>query len=89
MTQFDAGLAALKTALGPVWRDTVVLTMTEFGRTARVNGTRGTDHGTATVRFVVGGAVAGGRVAGTWPGLGPGQLFEDRDLRRPPICARW
>ena len=66
-----------------------MLTMTEFGRTARVNGTKGTDHGTASVAFVLGGAVAGGRVAGTWPGLGPGQLFEDRDLRRPPICARW
>jgi uncharacterized protein (DUF1501 family) len=54
--------------------------MTEFGRTARVNGTKGTDHGTGTVAFVLGGAVAGGRVAGTWPGLGTGQLFEDRDL---------
>jgi len=54
--------------------------MTEFGRTVRMNGTRGTDHGTATVAFAIGGAVAGGKVAGTWPGLGPGQLFEDRDL---------
>lgn len=81
MTRFDAGLAELKTALGPAWRDTVVLTMTEFGRTVRVNGTKGTDHGTATVSFVFGGAVAGGRVAGTWPGLGPGRLFEDRDLQ--------
>ena len=54
--------------------------MTEFGRTARVNGTKGTDHGTATVAFVLGGAVAGGRVAGQWPGLGPGKLYENRDL---------
>ena len=54
--------------------------MTEFGRTARVNGTRGTDHGTGTVAFVLGGAVAGGRVAANWPGLGAGQLFENRDL---------
>jgi len=80
LTRFDAGLAALKVGLGPAWRDTVVLTMTEFGRTVRLNGTKGTDHGTATVSFVFGGAVAGGRVAGTWPGLGPGRLFEDRDL---------
>jgi uncharacterized protein (DUF1501 family) len=54
--------------------------MTEFGRTARVNGTKGTDHGTGTVAFVLGGAVAGGRVKATWPGLGSGQLFENRDL---------
>jgi uncharacterized protein (DUF1501 family) len=57
-----------------------VLVMTEFGRTARVNGTKGTDHGTGTVAFVVGGAVTGGRVKTTWPGLGSGQLFENRDL---------
>lgn len=81
LTRFDAALAALKAGLGPAWRDTVMVTMTEFGRTARVNGTKGTDHGTATVSFVFGGAVAGGRVAGSWPGLGPGRLFEDRDLQ--------
>jgi uncharacterized protein (DUF1501 family) len=80
LKQLDAGMAALKAALGPVWKQTVVLTMTEFGRTARVNGTKGTDHGTATVAFVLGGAVAGGRVQATWPGLGAGKLFEDRDL---------
>ena len=74
------GLVALKTALGPAWAQTAVLVMTEFGRTARVNGTRGTDHGTGTVAFVMGGAVAGGRVRATWPGLGAGQLFENRDL---------
>ena len=80
LKQFDSGLLALKTALGPAWTQTVVLVMTEFGRTARVNGTRGTDHGTGTVAFVVGGAVAGGCVQATWPSLGTGQLFEDRDL---------
>src|SRR3984957_2859133 len=80
LKQLDAGLVALKTALGPAWARTAVLVMTEFGRTARVNGTRGTDHGTGTVAFVLGGAVAGGRVAGAWPGLGAGQLFEGRDL---------
>ncbi|MGA3399123.1 MAG: DUF1501 domain-containing protein [Acetobacteraceae bacterium] len=80
LKQLDAGLAGLKQGLGPAWRQTAVLVMTEFGRTARANGTKGTDHGTATVAFVVGGAVVGGRVAGHWPGLGPGKLFEDRDL---------
>ena len=80
LRQLDTGLAALKSALGPAWRQTAILAMTEFGRTARVNGTRGTDHGTATVAFVLGGAVAGGRVQAAWPGLGPGKLFEDRDL---------
>ena len=80
LRQLDAGLVALKTALGATWSQTAVLVMTEFGRTARVNGTNGTDHGTAGVAFVLGGAVAGGRVGGTWPGLAPGKLFEDRDL---------
>jgi uncharacterized protein (DUF1501 family) len=76
----DEGLVALKQGLGPQWRKTAVLVMTEFGRTARMNGSFGTDHGTATVAFVLGGAVAGGRVAGTWPGLGATKLFENRDL---------
>ncbi len=80
LTQLDTGLDALRTALGDTWRQTVVMVMTEFGRTARMNGTRGTDHGTATAAFVAGGAVAGGRVVANWPGLGHGQLFEDRDL---------
>jgi uncharacterized protein (DUF1501 family) len=80
LTQLDMGIDALRTALGDTWGRTVVMVMTEFGRTARMNGTRGTDHGTATVAFVAGGAVAGGRVVANWPGLGPGQLFEDRDL---------
>lgn len=60
--------------------DVVVLTMSEFGRTARENGNRGTDHGHANVMFVMGGAVKGGRVYGKWPGLRPGELNEDRDL---------
>ncbi len=80
LKQLDAGLLALKAALGPAWTQTVVLVMTEFGRTARVNGTKGTDHGTGTVAFILGGAVAGGQVKATWPGLGSGQLFENRDL---------
>jgi uncharacterized protein (DUF1501 family) len=80
LTQLDTGIDALRTALGEAWGQTVVLVMTEFGRTARMNGTRGTDHGTATAAFVAGGAVAGGRVVANWPGLGAGQLFENRDL---------
>ena len=80
LRQLDAGLVALREGLGVAWGQTVVLVMTEFGRTVRVNGTRGTDHGTGTVAFVLGGGVAGGRVRGDWPGLGAGQLFEGRDL---------
>lgn len=80
LAQLDEGLGALKEALGEHWRRTAVLVVTEFGRTVRVNGTAGTDHGTGGVAFVLGGAVAGGRVGGNWPGLGPGRLFEDRDL---------
>ncbi len=80
LKQLDAGLVALKAAMGPAWAKTAVLVMTEFGRTARVNGTGGTDHGTGTVAFVLGGAVAGGRVRTDWPGLRPNQLFENRDL---------
>jgi uncharacterized protein (DUF1501 family) len=80
LRQLDAGLAALKDGLGPAWPQTAVLAMTEFGRTARENGTHGTDHGTGTVAFVLGGAVRGGRVLADWPGLGAGRLLDDRDL---------
>jgi uncharacterized protein (DUF1501 family) len=78
--QLDAGLAILKQQLGPAWADTAVLLVTEFGRTAAINGTRGTDHGTATVALLVGGAVAGGRVIADWPGLAPRALYQGRDL---------
>jgi uncharacterized protein (DUF1501 family) len=81
LRQLDAGLAGLKDGLGPAWQQTAVLVMTEFGRTARANGTGGTDHGTGTVAFVLGGAVRGGRVLADWPGLGTGRLLEDRDLQ--------
>jgi len=77
----DVGLMQLRQALGPHWSQTAVLVVTEFGRTARVNGNLGTDHGTGTVAFLLGGAVAGGRVAGAFPGLSGDALFEDRDLR--------
>lgn len=77
----DAGLQSLKSELGEHWRQTSVLVVTEFGRTAAVNGTRGTDHGTAGCAFVAGGAVKGGRVVTDWPGLGSRDLREGRDLK--------
>jgi uncharacterized protein (DUF1501 family) len=77
----DLALEALKDSLGPVWRHTVVMVATEFGRTAASNGTRGTDHGTASAAFLLGGAVAGGRVVADWPGLARSNLHENRDLR--------
>jgi uncharacterized protein (DUF1501 family) len=76
----DGALATLKQELGETWRDTAVLLVTEFGRTAAINGTRGTDHGTATVGLLVGGAVAGGRVIANWPGLSARALYQGRDL---------
>jgi uncharacterized protein (DUF1501 family) len=77
----DAGLRALRDALGTTWDRTVVLVATEFGRTVAINGTRGTDHGTGAAAFVVGGAVHGGRVLGQWPGLKAADLYQGRDLR--------
>jgi uncharacterized protein (DUF1501 family) len=81
LAPLDAGLTALRTGLDAAWARTVVLVVTEFGRTVRMNGSRGTDHGTATVALLLGGAVAGGRVAGAWPGLAAARLFEKRDLQ--------
>jgi uncharacterized protein (DUF1501 family) len=76
---YAAGLDALAQSLGPAWKHTVVVAVTEFGRTVAVNGTNGTDHGTASAMFVMGGAVKGGRLYGDWPGLD--KLEDDRDLR--------
>lgn len=81
LKQLDDGVAALQTELGPMWRDTVVVVATEFGRTVAMNGTRGTDHGSGAAAFLLGGAVAGGKVVADWPGLAPGQLNDGRDLR--------
>ena len=77
----DGALAAIETNMGPAWRDTAVVVVTEFGRTARINGTEGTDHGTATVALLAGGALRGGRVIADWPGLKPAQLQDGRDLK--------
>jgi uncharacterized protein (DUF1501 family) len=76
----DGALVEFETTLREHWRDTVVVVATEFGRTAKINGTDGTDHGTGTVALLAGGAVKGGRVISDWPGLKPANLFEARDL---------
>ena len=81
LRQLDRATATLKASLGPAWRHAVVLVVTEFGRTVAINGSRGTDHGTAAAAFALGGAVRGGRVIAQWPGLGDRDLHEGRDLR--------
>jgi uncharacterized protein (DUF1501 family) len=77
----DGAIAAIESGMGAAWRETAVAVVTEFGRTARVNGTDGTDHGTATVALLAGGAVKGGRVIADWPGLKEANLYEGRDLK--------
>jgi len=80
LREFSQSISAFWTDLGDLGEDTVVVSMSEFGRTARENGNRGTDHGHANVMFVLGGPVRGGRVYGRWPGLDQSQLYEGRDL---------
>ncbi|AMY68415.1 DUF1501 domain-containing protein [Frigidibacter mobilis] len=80
---------ALKAGLGPVWGRTTVLAMTEFGRTVRENGSRGTDHGTGGAMLVAGGAVRGGRVHGRWPGLAEADLYAGRDLMPTSDVRAW
>lgn len=77
----DEGIAVLRAGLADVWSKTAIMVLTEFGRAVRVNGSGGTDHGTGTAAFLIGGAIAGGRVVANWPGLTAGQLFENRDLQ--------
>ena len=77
----DLALKTLHEGMGDAWKDTVVVVVTEFGRTARVNGTDGTDHGMATTAMVLGGGVKGGRMIADWPGLGDANLYEKRDLK--------
>jgi len=77
----DGALAAVEANMGPAWHETVVALVTEFGRTARINGTEGTDHGTATVALLAGGTLKGGRVIADWPGLKSADLLENRDLK--------
>jgi uncharacterized protein (DUF1501 family) len=80
LSGLDGALAEFESGLGERWRDTVVVVATEFGRTARINGTEGTDHGTGTIALLAGGAVKGGRVMSDWPTLKPAKLYEGRDL---------
>lgn len=80
LTALDAAIESLRVELGDVWQQTALLAVTEFGRTVAVNGTRGTDHGTGTCAFLVGGAVNGGRVMADWPGLAVHNLYQSRDL---------
>ena len=77
----DGAFHAIETGSGGAWTDTVVAVVTEFGRTARINGTQGTDHGTGTVALLIGGALKGGRVVADWPGLKASDLYENRDLK--------
>ena len=92
LRQLVAAVEALRTGLGPLWDRTAVLALTEFGRTARMNGTRGTDHGTGGAMLMMGGAVRAGEVHGQWPGLAEEMLLERRDLRptadlRAPVAG--
>lgn len=80
LSGLDGALAEFESGLGERWRDTVMVIATEFGRTARINGTQGTDHGTGTIALLAGGAVKGGQVISDWPGLKPASLYEGRDL---------
>jgi uncharacterized protein (DUF1501 family) len=80
LSGLDSALAEFESGLADRWRDTVILVATEFGRTARINGTDGTDHGTGTVALLAGGAVNGGRIISDWPGLKFADLYEGRDL---------
>ncbi len=87
LAALDGIIEGLKLSLGLVWANTVVMVVTEFGRTAAVNTTGGTDHGTAFAMLLAGGAVAGGRVVGPWPGLAPNRLYQGRDLQ-PSVDVR-
>jgi uncharacterized protein (DUF1501 family) len=81
LAALDGAIAAIESEMKEAWRDTAVVVVTEFGRTARINGTDGTDHGTATVALLAGGALKGGRVVADWPGVKPANLHEGRDLK--------
>jgi uncharacterized protein (DUF1501 family) len=80
LEELDAAADALRQSLGAAWDKSAVLTVTEFGRTAAPNGTGGTDHGTASCAFLMGGAIEGGRVLTDWPGLDRSRLYQGRDL---------
>lgn len=81
LSGLDAAFEEFEKGLGSKWNDTAVVAITEFGRTAKINGTIGTDHGTGTIALLAGGAIKGGRVIADWPGLKPRQLYQGRDLK--------
>lgn len=81
LSRLDTLIASLKDGLGPLWNDTMVIVATEFGRTAAINGTNGTDHGTASATLLYGGSLSGGTVLGDWPGLRQSDLYQNRDLK--------
>lgn len=81
LSGLDGAFEEFEKGLGDKWKDTAIAVITEFGRTAKINGTTGTDHGTGTVAFLAGGAIKGGRVIADWPGLADAQLYEGRDLK--------
>jgi uncharacterized protein (DUF1501 family) len=87
LSGLDGAIEAIAIGLGERWKETAIVVITEFGRTARINGTVGTDHGTGTVALLAGGAIKGGRMITDWPGLGDAQLWERRDLK-PTIDLR-
>lgn len=87
--QLDQGLQTLKSGLGDEWKNTVIAVASEFGRTVKNNGTKGSDHGTGSAMFLAGGAIKGGRILGNWPGLAANQLFEGRDLMPTSDVFSW
>jgi len=88
-SQLDEGIAIIRENLAEQWDNTVVVVTTEFGRTVAENGTRGTDHGTASAMFITGGAVAGGKIQGRWPGLSMANLYQGRDLMPTSDTRQW
>ena len=89
LAMLDEGLLQLKTSLAHEWDNTIVVVATEFGRTAKENGTQGTDHGSASAMLLLGGKVNGGQVLGKWPGLKPQELFEGRDVMPTSNSFGW
>jgi uncharacterized protein (DUF1501 family) len=81
LVELDTAISDFRACVGAAWQNTVMVCATEFGRTVRINGDGGTDHGVGTVTLLAGGAVNGGKIFGDWPGLAPGQLYEGSDLK--------
>ena len=80
LKELNQGILTLQQNLGDAWSDTVVIIVSEFGRTVAANGTRGTDHGTGGLAFLLGGSVKGGKIIGKWPGIAEQHQYQNRDL---------